>query len=66
MTILKHGNTYNEQTCPFCKAEFSFTSIDIHRYECSGEYLSDIYFAWENYITCPECGKRIILETGGI
>lgn len=63
MEIIKHGKTYEVpqvKICPDCDCEFSYVKKDIE-----GKWVrvtsedSDLMYT---YISCPECGKTIILK----
>ena len=63
MEVLKHGNTYKKIECKQCGALFSYCEVDV-KMECYSNtyYIKSKQNTYEKYITCPKCGKKIILK----
>lgn len=58
MEIIKHGKNYQKQICMDCGCEFSF-----HFNEIKIKYQEVVdYYSIYNYIDCPECNNKIILN----
>ncbi|MBQ8044337.1 MAG: hypothetical protein IJ272_09390 [Clostridia bacterium] len=53
MEIIKHGETYQKQTCETCKCTFAYTILDTY-------YEKD-----DKGVKCPECGSFNELKWGG-
>ena len=53
-------------TCPYCETEVQYTDQNIEFSELvhiNKDTLLPI-FEYEEYIECPECGERIIVDCG--
>lgn len=62
MEVIKHGNTYKEVECQKCGALLSYCKADVKEINKDEEtFYGDWHYYIEEYITCPECDKRIIL-----
>ena len=60
MKVLRHGDTMMNGKCPKCGCEFLYQKRDIsYSYDRISMYESELEYT---YITCPECGRKIILE----
>jgi transcription elongation factor Elf1 len=57
--VLKHGETIKEVTCKHCGALLSYDLSDI----ADKTSYSDGLFYLEDYITCPDCNRVIVLSS---
>ena len=62
MEIIKHGNKYRNQICDRCGCEFIFCLDEIKTEQSE---IFHYYFV-EDYIKCPECDYKIILDNSKI
>lgn len=52
--------------CPLCETKVQYTDQDVH-YDDESEldqYGNEIGYDYFEWIICPECGKRIIVDEG--
>lgn len=64
MEILKHGNKCIKTTCKQCNCVFQFLYKEVKNYY--RPYGGFSYQTDYDYINCPECGEKIILEDRSI
>lgn len=64
MQVLKHGNKYRIATCCECGCEFQFSIKEIKNYFRLDDAVG--YYIDYDYIECPECGEKMILEERSI
>lgn len=63
MEVVRHGHTYKEVECKNCNALLSYCESDIvKRSKCEEVFGGDWYSVNEEYVTCPECNKKIMLS----
>ena len=58
--VLEHG--IRKITCPYCKAKLQYEQENIQTGEKDFELLPGNWESQEfQYITCPDCGNKIVL-----
>lgn len=62
MKVIKHGNTYKEETCKRCGCVFEYNENDIKVDSDYREYFGDFHCSYEEWVGCPECYKTIWLS----
>jgi ribosomal protein S27E len=58
--VLKHGEAIKEVTCKHCGAVLSYAISDI---ASKTSYSFDGLFYSEEYISCPDCNRVIVLSS---
>lgn len=61
MRVIRASVKEIRMICPHCKSLLGYLREDVHTH--MEEYDGDLH--WHNYITCPVCNKKIILEVDG-